>query len=88
MERRKWGRVTGRGERGIRNGEEGQGIPSGVFSGPESPIFRGSVHSGFQTVVRDWSGEQIPAPHLSLNLASVYIIVTFCPLLNLFFTSI
>ena len=25
--------------------------------------YRGSGNGGFQTVVRVWSGEQIPAPH-------------------------
>ena len=32
---------------------------------------RGSVNGGFQTVVRVWSGEQIPTPRFNLNLTSV-----------------
>ena len=36
----------------------------------------GSVHGGFQTVVRVWSGEQIPAPHFNLDLTSVLPVLT------------
>ena len=42
---------------------------------------QGSVNRGFQTVVRGWFGEQIPAPHRNLNLASII------PLFYLKFTS-
>ena len=52
---------------------------------------RGSVNSGFQTVVRVWSGEQIPAPHFNLNVpqsylcfTSIYLFLTSClPQFNL-----
>ena len=51
--------------------------------------FQGSVNGGFQTVVRVSSGEQIPTPHLNLNLAQFlplfYLNFTF---FNLFFTSV
>ena len=30
-----------------------------------------NVNGGFQTVVRVWSGEQIPAPHFNLDFTSV-----------------
>ena len=58
------------------------------LSGPPE-IPQGSVNGGFQTVVRVWSGEQIPAPHLNLNLTSVlpqiYLCLTsFLPQFNLF----
>ena len=33
-------------------------------------------NGGFPTVVRGWSGEQIPAPHFNLSCASVYPDVT------------
>ena len=37
------------------------------------------VNGGFQTVVRVWSGEQVPAPHFNLKLTSII------PLLSLNF---
>ena len=45
------------------------------------PKARGSVNGGFQTMVRVWSGEQIPVPPSNLNFASVL------PHFNLFVTS-
>ena len=42
---------------------------------------RGFVNGGFQTVVRVWPGEPIPAPHFNLNCTSVlpqfYFFLTF-----------
>ena len=35
------------------------------------PLTQGSVSGGFQAVVRGWSGEQIPSPHVDLNFASI-----------------
>ena len=52
-----------------------------VRTSPEQASCQGSVNGGFQTVVRVWSGEQIPAPHFTLDLTSVL------PLFNLFLTS-
>ena len=40
-------------------------------------MIQGSVIGGFQTVVRVWSGEQIPAPHFNLSFASIYLFLTF-----------
>ena len=45
------------------------------------PINQGCVNGGFQTVVRVSAGEQIPAPHSYLHLASIL------PLFYLKFTS-
>ena len=33
--------------------------------------YQGFVNGGFQTVVRVWSGEQIPAPHFYLSFTSI-----------------
>ena len=51
---------------------------------------RGSINGGFQTVVRVWSAEQIPAPHLNLKITSIYRHYKFTsvlPQVYLFLTS-
>ena len=54
-----------------------------TWSGKESyALPQGSVNGGFQTVVRVWSGEQIPAPHLT----SIFYL-NFTSVLHLFLTS-
>ena len=40
------------------------------------PRIWGSVNGGFQTVVRVWSGEQIPPPHFNHNLTLIYLCLT------------
>ena len=50
---------------------------------------RASVSGDFQTVVRVWSGEQVLAPHLSLNSTSnLPLFYLSFPLWNLFLTSL
>ena len=45
---------------------------------------QGYVHRGSQTVVRVWSGEQIPAPLFNLNLTSILpLFALILPLLHL-----
>ena len=56
-------------------------LHSSIFFGTNKRN-RGSVNSGFQTVVRVWPGEQIPAPHFNLIFQTLFYLnfSSFLPL--------